>query len=184
MPRVKRRNYSSQMNSKRWYSDSVNTCVTEENILDPNIRIKQLLSTKKTGHSEVGNYIIVNFEQINKMFMKLKCLDCDKQTLKLALGNKVGFSYMLNLTCSSSAEKVCAVETSNERQGNTVPDINLRITQAFSNIGADSWGFYQSAEAKGQKPGLRKQHVGTPINESFLPHILSIYERLASNELL
>ncbi|GFW66261.1 uncharacterized protein TNCV_1711601 [Trichonephila clavipes] len=135
MPRVKRRNHSAQMNSKRWCSDSVNTCVTEENIFDPNIRIKQLLSTEKTEHSEVGNFITVNFKQISKMFMKLKCPDCDKQTLKLALGNKVGFFYVLNLTCSSCAENVCAVETSNERQGNTVPDINLRITQAFSNIG-------------------------------------------------
>ncbi|GFW26195.1 uncharacterized protein TNCV_3396911 [Trichonephila clavipes] len=51
-------------------------------------------------------------------------------------------------------------------------------------IGADSWCFYQSAKAKRQKPGLHKEHVGTPINESFLPHILSIYQRLASNELL
>ncbi|GFT25530.1 uncharacterized protein TNCV_3174051 [Trichonephila clavipes] len=135
MPRVKRRNHSAQMNSKRWCSDSVNTCVTEENIFDPNIRINQLLSTEKTGHSEVGNFISVNFKQISKLFMKLKCPDCDKQTLKLALGNKVGFSYVLNLTCSSCAENVCTVETSNERQGNTVPDINLRITQAFSNIG-------------------------------------------------
>ncbi|GFV84894.1 uncharacterized protein TNCV_4298761 [Trichonephila clavipes] len=50
------------------------------------------------------------------MFMKLKCPDCDKQTLKLALGNTVGFSYVLNLTGSSCAEKVCAVEMSNERQ--------------------------------------------------------------------
>ncbi|GFX22629.1 uncharacterized protein TNCV_2993641 [Trichonephila clavipes] len=50
-------------------------------------------------------------------------------------------------------------------------------------IGADSWCFYQSARAKGQNPGLHKQ-VGTPINEIFLPHILSIYQRLASNELL
>ncbi|GFU73744.1 uncharacterized protein TNCV_1000161 [Trichonephila clavipes] len=102
MPRVKRRNHSAQMNSKRWCSDSVNTCVTEENIFDPNIRIKQLLSTEKTGRSEVGNFIIVNFKQISKI---------------------------------SCAENVCAVETSNERQGNTVPDINLRITKAFSNIG-------------------------------------------------
>ncbi|GFV54314.1 uncharacterized protein TNCV_4365891 [Trichonephila clavipes] len=197
------------------------------------------------------------------MFMKLKCPDCDKQTLKLALGNKVGFSYLLNLTCSSCAEKVCAVEMSNERQCNTVPDINLRITQECINhvgkrlgtglrnavkesrargislggkghgtlkeatikklalyyqkaivqnkgnvsamkkaiyatlhhsistdqkpqlskcaIGADSWCSYQSAKAKGQKPGLHKQHSGTPINESFLPRILSIYQRLASN---
>ncbi|GFX36388.1 uncharacterized protein TNCV_4933011 [Trichonephila clavipes] len=89
MPQVKRRNHSAQMNSKRWCSDSVNTCVTEENILDPNIRIKQLLSTEKTGHSEVGNFIIVSFEQISKIITKLKCPECDKQTLKLALGNKV-----------------------------------------------------------------------------------------------
>ncbi|GFV25174.1 uncharacterized protein TNCV_1151781 [Trichonephila clavipes] len=135
MPQVKRRNHSAQMNSKRWCSDSVNTCVTEENILDPNIRIKQLLSTEKTGHSEVGNFIIVSFEQISKMFMKLKCPEFDKQTLKLALGNKVGFSYVLNLTCSSCTENVRALETSNERQGNTVPSINLRVTQVFSNIG-------------------------------------------------
>ncbi|GFY63723.1 hypothetical protein TNIN_427531 [Trichonephila inaurata madagascariensis] len=92
MPRVKHRNYSAQMNSKRWCSDTVNTCITEENNLDFNIRIKKLLNTEKTEHSEVGNFIIVNFEQISKMFMKLKGPDCDKQTLKLALGNKIGFS--------------------------------------------------------------------------------------------
>ncbi|GFW58505.1 uncharacterized protein TNCV_718061 [Trichonephila clavipes] len=41
----------------------------------------------------------------------------------------------VNLTCSSCDKKVSAAETSNEREGNTVPDINLRVTQAFSNIG-------------------------------------------------
>ncbi|GFW58990.1 uncharacterized protein TNCV_2830961 [Trichonephila clavipes] len=51
-------------------------------------------------------------------------------------------------------------------------------------IGVDSWCFYQSAKAKGQKPGLHEQHVGTPINKSFLPHILSSYQGLAANELL
>ncbi|GFU90967.1 uncharacterized protein TNCV_4922981 [Trichonephila clavipes] len=51
-------------------------------------------------------------------------------------------------------------------------------------ISADSWCFYQSIKAKGQKTGLHRQHDGTPINERFLPHILSIYQRLASNELL
>ncbi|GFY44195.1 hypothetical protein TNIN_57351 [Trichonephila inaurata madagascariensis] len=112
MPRVKRRNHSAQMNSKRCCSDTVNACVTEENKLDINIRMKQLLNTEKTEHSEVGNFIIVNFEQISKMFMKLKCPDWEKQTLRLALGYKVGFSYVVNLTCSSCAEKVCAVETS------------------------------------------------------------------------
>ncbi|GFY31158.1 hypothetical protein TNCV_4360651 [Trichonephila clavipes] len=105
MLRVKCRNHSAQMNSNRWCSDSVNTCIREENILDPNIRIKQLLSIEKTGHFEVGNFIIVNLEQISKMLMKLKCPDCDKQTLKLALGHKVEFSYEFNLTCSSCALK-------------------------------------------------------------------------------
>ncbi|GFV66931.1 uncharacterized protein TNCV_162181 [Trichonephila clavipes] len=37
-------------------------------------------------------------------------------------------------------------------------------------IGADSWCFFQSAKAKGQNPGLHKEHVGTPINESFFCH--------------
>ncbi|GFV24233.1 hypothetical protein TNCV_1043381 [Trichonephila clavipes] len=85
MPRVKRRNHSVQMNSKRWCCDDVNTCVTEENKLDPNLRILPLLNTEKTEHSEVRSFIIVTFKQIGKMFMKLKCPDCDKQTLKLAV---------------------------------------------------------------------------------------------------
>ncbi|GFS63354.1 hypothetical protein TNIN_441121 [Trichonephila inaurata madagascariensis] len=121
------------MSSKRWCSDTVNRCITEENKLDPSIRIKQLLNNEKTEHSDVGNCIIVNFEQISKVFMELKCPDCEKQTLKLALGKKVGFSSFLNLTCSSCAEKVCAVETSNEREGNSVSAINLSVTQTFSN---------------------------------------------------
>ncbi|GFU90966.1 uncharacterized protein TNCV_4922971 [Trichonephila clavipes] len=86
------------------------------------------------------------------MFMKLKCPDCDKQTLKLALGNKVGFSYVLNLTCSSCAEIVCAVKTYNERQGNTVPDINLCTTQAFSNIGKGCFAIEKFCRAVSVSP--------------------------------
>ncbi|GFV38706.1 uncharacterized protein TNCV_4420741 [Trichonephila clavipes] len=139
MPRVKRRNHSAQMNSKRWCSDSVNTCVTEEIILDPYIRIKQLLSTEKTGHSEAGNFIIVNFEQISKMFRKLKYPDCDKQTLKIALGNKVGFSHVLNSTCSSCDEKVCAVETSNER-----PDYGIAAETLQSEVHSEVRNAYEA----------------------------------------
>ncbi|GFV77881.1 uncharacterized protein TNCV_351 [Trichonephila clavipes] len=50
--------------------------------------------------------------------------------------------------------------------------------------GENSWCFYQSAIANGQKFGNHKVSVGTPINEKFLPKILPIYQRLASNELL
>ncbi|GFV48676.1 RING-type domain-containing protein [Trichonephila clavipes] len=35
-----------------------------------------------------------------------------------------------------------------------------------------------------EKPNNHKLNVGTPINEKFLPKILPIYQRLASNELL
>ncbi|GFS79952.1 uncharacterized protein TNCV_750941 [Trichonephila clavipes] len=50
--------------------------------------------------------------------------------------------------------------------------------------GANSWCFYQYAIANGEKPNNHKLNVGTPINEKFLPKILPIYQRLASNELL
>ncbi|GFS98266.1 uncharacterized protein TNCV_4903111 [Trichonephila clavipes] len=50
--------------------------------------------------------------------------------------------------------------------------------------GENSWCFYQSAIANGEKPNNHKLNVVTPINEKFLPKILPIYQRLASNELL
>ncbi|GFW86343.1 uncharacterized protein TNCV_4331271 [Trichonephila clavipes] len=50
--------------------------------------------------------------------------------------------------------------------------------------GENSWYFYQSAIANGEKPNNHKLNVGTPINEKFLPKILPIYQRLASNDLL
>ncbi|GFW44809.1 uncharacterized protein TNCV_4511231 [Trichonephila clavipes] len=50
--------------------------------------------------------------------------------------------------------------------------------------GENSWCFYQSAIVNGEKPNNHKLNVGTPINEKFLPKILPIYQRLASNELL
>ncbi|GFS65668.1 uncharacterized protein TNCV_1925061 [Trichonephila clavipes] len=50
--------------------------------------------------------------------------------------------------------------------------------------GENSWCFYQSAIANGEKPNNYKLNVGIPINEKFLPKILPIYQRFASNELL
>ncbi|KFM63360.1 hypothetical protein X975_26415, partial [Stegodyphus mimosarum] len=50
--------------------------------------------------------------------------------------------------------------------------------------GTDSWCFYQSAIAKGKIPDKHKLKIGTPIKEKYLPKILPIYQRLASNELL
>ncbi|GFU36845.1 uncharacterized protein TNCV_3727091 [Trichonephila clavipes] len=50
--------------------------------------------------------------------------------------------------------------------------------------GENSWCFYQSAIANGEKPNNHKLNVRTPIKEKFLPKILPIYQRLATNELL
>ncbi|GFT84212.1 uncharacterized protein NPIL_146751 [Nephila pilipes] len=50
--------------------------------------------------------------------------------------------------------------------------------------GVSSWCFFQSAIAKGEKPGSHKLHVRTPIKRRFLSHILPIYQRLASYDLL
>ncbi|GFW73408.1 uncharacterized protein TNCV_2800721 [Trichonephila clavipes] len=50
--------------------------------------------------------------------------------------------------------------------------------------GIDSWCFFQSVLARGKKPGFNKYWVKTPVNEEYLPKMLSIYKRLASSELL
>ncbi|GFS54368.1 uncharacterized protein TNCV_4808721 [Trichonephila clavipes] len=50
--------------------------------------------------------------------------------------------------------------------------------------GENSWCFYQSAIANGEKSRNHKLNVGTPINEKYLSKILPIYQRLATNELL
>ncbi|GBN45283.1 hypothetical protein AVEN_167517-1 [Araneus ventricosus] len=50
--------------------------------------------------------------------------------------------------------------------------------------GEDSWCFYQSALARGKKPGAHKDWVKTPINEKHLCKILPIYQWLASTDLL
>ncbi|GFT19847.1 uncharacterized protein TNCV_4992981 [Trichonephila clavipes] len=62
--------------------------------------------------------------------------------------------------------------------------MNAKPQHSKCPAGENSWCFYQSAIANGEKPNNHKLNVGTPINEKFLPKILPIYQRLASNELL
>lgn len=50
--------------------------------------------------------------------------------------------------------------------------------------GADSWCYYQAALAKDESPGSHKTNIRTPVNESLLPFILPVYQRLASDDLL
>ena len=50
--------------------------------------------------------------------------------------------------------------------------------------GKESWCFYQSAIAKGRKPGSHAKKIGTPIKEQFLGKILPIYNRLSDEKLL
>ncbi|GFX87205.1 hypothetical protein TNCV_801181 [Trichonephila clavipes] len=65
----------------------------------------------------------------------MKALKIAIESLLVRLVEREEMWEALDPSISSCAEKVCAVEPSNERQSNTVPDINLRITRAFPNIG-------------------------------------------------
>lgn len=50
--------------------------------------------------------------------------------------------------------------------------------------GENSWCFYQAAKAKGEIPGSHKLNINTPVDEKYLTHIMPVYQRLASKELL
>ncbi|GFT97274.1 uncharacterized protein TNCV_5009131 [Trichonephila clavipes] len=88
----------------------------------------------KKDTSAIGNYILVDFNQVNNLLRSAKCQYCEKQTLKLELGAKLGFSYNLKLLCSNCDENKTVVNTS-LKSVQTSHDVNLRITQAFSHIG-------------------------------------------------
>ncbi|GFX38703.1 uncharacterized protein TNCV_4187921 [Trichonephila clavipes] len=48
--------------------------------------------------------------------------------------------------------------------------------------GKDSWCFFQAALARGEEPGPHVKHMKTLLKEAHLAKIMSIYQRLASNE--
>ncbi|GFT86323.1 uncharacterized protein TNCV_3258491 [Trichonephila clavipes] len=50
--------------------------------------------------------------------------------------------------------------------------------------GKDSWCIFQAALARGEVLGPHVKHAKTPLKEAHLAKIMSIYQRLASNELL
>ncbi|GFX73707.1 uncharacterized protein TNCV_4290231 [Trichonephila clavipes] len=99
-----------------------------------NIRLEKLNTVVKKDTSAIGNYILVDFNQVNNLLRSAKCQYCEKQTLKLELGAKLGFSYNLKLLCSNCDENKTVVNTS-LKSVQTSHDVNLRITQAFSHIG-------------------------------------------------
>ncbi|GFY41678.1 hypothetical protein TNIN_367461 [Trichonephila inaurata madagascariensis] len=81
-----------QMNSKRWRKENADCKVIEKPLVS-NVRLEKLNTVVKKDTSAVGNYILVNFNQINNLLRSAKCQYCEKQTLKLDLGAKLGFSY-------------------------------------------------------------------------------------------
>ncbi|GFX54236.1 uncharacterized protein TNCV_2338701 [Trichonephila clavipes] len=99
-----------------------------------NVRLEKLNTVVKKDTSAIGNYILVDFNQVNNLLRSAKCQYCEKQTLKLELGAKLGFSYNLKLLCSNCDENKTVVNTS-LKSVQTSHDVNLRITQAFSHIG-------------------------------------------------
>ncbi|GFV55213.1 uncharacterized protein TNCV_145841 [Trichonephila clavipes] len=122
-----------QMNEKRWCKAKVD-CEVNKNSVFSNVRLEKLNTVVKKDTSAIGNYILVDFNQVNNLLRSAKCQYCEKQTLKLELGAKLGFSYNLKLLCSNCDENKTVVNTS-LKSVQTSHDVNLRITQAFSHIG-------------------------------------------------
>ncbi|GFS79951.1 uncharacterized protein TNCV_750931 [Trichonephila clavipes] len=106
----------------------------DETAFFSNVRLEKLNTVVKKDTSAIGNYILVDFNQVNNLLRSAKCQYCEKQTLKLELGAKLGFSYNLKLLCSNCDENKTVVNTS-LKSVQTSHDVNLRITQAFSHIG-------------------------------------------------
>ncbi|GFY43742.1 hypothetical protein TNIN_101471 [Trichonephila inaurata madagascariensis] len=122
-----------QINAKRWRKENVD-CKVIENPVVSNVHLEKLNTVEKKDTSAIGNYILVDFNQVNKLLRSAKCQYCEKQTLKLDLGAKLGFLYKLKLLCSNCDENKTVVNTS-LKSGPTRHDVNLTITQAFSHIG-------------------------------------------------
>ncbi|GFX96253.1 uncharacterized protein TNCV_2291411 [Trichonephila clavipes] len=136
MPLRKRSVRTLQMNEKRWCKVKVD-CEVNTNSVFSNVRLEKLNTVVKKDTSAIGNYILVDFNQVNNLLRSAKCQYCEKQTLKLELGAKLGFSYNLKLLCSNCDENKTVVNTS-LKSVPTGHDVNLRITQAFSHIGKAS----------------------------------------------
>ncbi|GFU13759.1 hypothetical protein TNCV_939741 [Trichonephila clavipes] len=133
MPLRKRSVRALQMNEKRWCKAKVD-CEVNKNSVFSNVRLEKLNTVVKKDTSAIGNYILVDFNQVNNLLRSAKCQYCEKQTLKLELGAKLGFSYNLKLLCSNCDENKTVVNTS-LKSVQTSHDVNLRITQAFHILG-------------------------------------------------
>ncbi|GFS95886.1 uncharacterized protein TNCV_2259481 [Trichonephila clavipes] len=109
-------------------------CEVNKNSVFSNGRLEKLNTVVKKDTSAIGNYISVDFNQVNNLLRSAKCQYFEKQILKLELGAKLGFSYNLKQLCSNCDENKTVVNKSLK----SVPsghNVNLRITQAFSHIG-------------------------------------------------
>ncbi|GFW10687.1 hypothetical protein TNCV_4918061 [Trichonephila clavipes] len=92
MPLRKRSVRALQMNEKRWCK-AKDDCEVNKNSVFSNVSLEKLNTVVKKDTSAIGNYILVDFNQVNNLLRSAKCQYWEKQTLKLELGDKLGFSY-------------------------------------------------------------------------------------------
>ncbi|GFY37546.1 uncharacterized protein TNIN_149511 [Trichonephila inaurata madagascariensis] len=111
MPLRKRLVRALQMNVKRWHKENYECEVTKNSNVQ-NVRLEKLNTMVEKDTSAVGNYILVDFNQVNNLLRSAKCQYCEKQTLKLERGAKLGFSYILKLLYSNCDENKTVVNTS------------------------------------------------------------------------
>ncbi|GFY09756.1 transposable element Tcb1 transposase [Trichonephila clavipes] len=117
---------------KNWVSETENYVILTDSLSV----LKSIQNINRKSNTIILNldYNLVDYNQVNNLLRSAKCQYCEKQTLKLELGAKLGFSYNLKLLCSNCDENKTVLNTS-LKSGPTNHDVNLRITQAFSHIG-------------------------------------------------
>ncbi|GFW29616.1 uncharacterized protein TNCV_3934841 [Trichonephila clavipes] len=76
-----------QINVKRWRKENSEREVIKNSNVQ-NVRLEKLNTVVKKNTSDVGNYILVDFNQVNNLLRSAKSQYCEKQTLKLELGAK------------------------------------------------------------------------------------------------
>ncbi|GFV09007.1 uncharacterized protein TNCV_3349001, partial [Trichonephila clavipes] len=126
-----------QMNEKRWCKAKVD-CEVNKNSVFSNVRLEKLNTVVKKDTSAIGNYILVDFNQVNNLLRSAKCQYCEKQTLKLELGANHYVNLRITQAFShigkgySAIEKFCMVMNIDPFSSTTYGKCARRLDNAYT----------------------------------------------------
>lgn len=157
MPRRKRTSeIKKNVANKRWCSElaekSSNNTLSANNItvssvdvsgtVNNNLRLSNLEclpSHQDVNKDNSPNYILVDTNNLKKLFENLLCKECKSSSLRVEFGVKHGFSHNLKIICDNCELLKNEIKTStvvkNTDSSNKCFDVNLRVVQAFLSFG-------------------------------------------------